>query len=149
MARGWKADVDASYCAAQAGMMWKQIIFAVAAVVISGCSGGCENSLLSEVGSPNGRLSAVLFARSCGATTADSTQISVVRAGVVPAASGNAFVADANHGAADGSAGGGPWVEAVWVDDDNLIVKYDAQARVFTEQPHIAGVKVTYQPIER
>lgn len=129
--------------------MWKQIILSVAALAINGCSSGCENRLLSEVGSPNGRLSAVLFARSCGANTGHSTQVSVVRAGVVPAASGNAFVADANHGAADESVRGGPWVEAVWIDDDNLIVKYDAQARVFTEQPDIAGVKVTYQPIER
>lgn len=129
--------------------MWKQISFAVIAVVVGGCSGGCENSILSEVGSPSGRFNAVLFERSCGATTGRSTQLSVLRSGDRPAASGNVFVADANHGAADESVGGGPWVEAVWIDDDNLIVKYDAQARVFTEQPDVAGVKITYQPIER
>jgi len=40
-------------------------------------------------------------------------------------------------------------VEAVWIDDVSLIIRYDAQARIFTEQPDIAGVKITYQPIER
>lgn len=129
--------------------MWKQVIFAAIAVVVGSCSGGCENSILSEVGSPNGRLSAILFERSCGATTGLSTQVSVLRSGVLPAASGNAFVADANHVAADGNAGGGPWVQVVWIDDNNLIVKYDAQARVFTEQTDVAGVKVAYQAIER
>lgn len=134
-------------------MMWKPVPFAVAVFVIGGCSGGfsggCENTILSEARSPNGRLNAVLFERNCGATTGHSTQVSVLRSGVRPDVSGNAFVADTNHGAADGSVGGGPWVEAVWTDDESLIVRYDAQARVFTEQPDIAGVKITYQPIER
>lgn len=129
--------------------MWKQALFALAAVAMSGCSGGCENTILTEAGSPNGRLTAVLFERSCGATTGHSTQVSLLRSGVLPTASGNVFVADANHGAANESVGGGPWAEVVWIDDDNLIVKYDAQARVFTEKPDIAGVKITYQPIER
>lgn len=133
--------------------MWKLVLLAVAVLASGGCSGGfsggCENNILSEAASPNGRLNAVLFERSCGATTGHSTQVSVMRSGVRPDASGNAFVADTNHGAADGSVGGGPWVEAVWTDDENLIVRYDAQARVFTEQPDIAGVRITYQPIER
>ena len=146
---GWEADIDAISGAAQVGIMWKPVLFAVTAVMISGCSDGCENTILSETGSPNGRLTAILYERSCGATTGNSTQVSVLRAGTRPAAAGNTFVADANHGAAEGSVGGGPWVEVAWIDDDNLIVKYDARARVFTEQPDIAGVKVTYQPIER
>lgn len=129
--------------------MWKQAAFAVAAVAMSGCSSGCENTILSEAGSPNGRLTAILFERSCGATTGHSTQVSVLRSGVRPAAAGNTFVADANHGAAEESAGGGPWVEVAWIDDDNLIVRYDEQARVFTAQPNIAGVKITYQRTER
>lgn len=130
-------------------MMWQQVLFAGAAIAMSGCSGGCENTILSEAGSPNGRLSAILFDRSCGATTGHSTQVSVLGSGVRPATAGNTFVADANHGAAEESVGGGPWVEVAWIDDENLIVRYDAQARVFTGQSDIAGVKVTYQPIER
>lgn len=129
--------------------MWKLVLFAVAAVVIGGCSDGCDNTILSEVGSPNGRLSAVLFERSCGATTGHATQVSVLRSGVRPAAAGNTFVADANHGAAEESVGGGPWVEVAWSYDHNLIVRYDARARVFTKKSDIAGVKVIFQPIER
>jgi hypothetical protein len=129
--------------------MWKQVLFAIAAVTLSGCSDGCANTSLSEAESPNGRLTAILFERSCGATTGYSTQVSVLRSGARPAASGNTFVADTNHGAAEEAVGGGPWVEVAWIDDENLIVRYDAQARVFTQQPDIAGVKVTYQPSER
>ena len=142
------ADIDAISRAAHAGTMWKPL-FAAVAVFTSGCSGGCENTILSETTSPSGRVAAILFQRSCGATTGYSTQVSVLRVGDRPAAAGNAFVADTNHGAADKSVGGGPWVEAVWTDENNLIVKYDAQARIFTEQSVIAGVTITYQPIER
>lgn len=130
-------------------MMWKLVLLAVAAVALGGCSGnGCENTNLSEVRSPNGRLSAITFSRSCGATTGASTHVSVLRSGLRPPAAGNIFVADANHGAAGESLGGGPWVQVAWTDDEKLIVRYDAQARVFTEQPDIAGVKVTYQPTQ-
>lgn len=146
---GAGSDIDALSGAAHVGIMWKPVLFVLAAFAMGGCSGGCENTILSEEGSPNGRLTATLFERSCGATTGYSTQVSVLRSGVRSAAAGNTFVADANHGTAEQVAVGGPWVEVVWIDDDNLIVRYDAQARVFTEQSDIAGVKVTYQPIER
>jgi len=90
--------------------MWKLVPFAVAVIVIGGCSGDfpgdCENTILSEAGSPNGRLNAVLFERYCGATTGLSTQVSVLRSGIRPDVSGNAFVADTNNGAAGGSLSG-------------------------------------------
>ena len=142
-------DIDPRPAAPQPGLMWKLSLAALAAVAVSGCSSGCENTTLTRSGSPDGRLSAVLFERSCGATTDSSTQISVLRRGVPPSTSGNAFVANTNHGAADAGIGGGPWAEAVWTDDRNLVVRYDARSRVFSQPSQVSGVKVTYQPIER
>jgi hypothetical protein len=129
--------------------MWKQPVFAVVALLVGSCSDGCGANVLVNAGSPNGRLSAILFERSCGATTGHSTQVSILRSGVLPANSGNTFVADTNHGAADADLGGRPWAELVWINDNHLVVRYDAQARVFVQQPEVSGVRITYQPIER
>jgi hypothetical protein len=62
---------------------------------------------------------------------------------------GNVFVADTNHGAASAASWGGPWVELRWLSPQNLLVRYDAKARVFTQNESVAGVTVSYEKVMR
>src|SRR5438094_9693848 len=56
----------------------------------------CGNELTSEIKSPDGKFKAVVFRRSCGATTGYSTQVSIIAANQkLPAEAGN--VASALH----------------------------------------------------
>ena len=57
-----------------------QSMFALFLVSIIGC-GLCSNTVVAEVGSPDGRLKATWFIRDCGATTDFVTLVSVHVAG--------------------------------------------------------------------
>ncbi|MGH7027640.1 hypothetical protein [Brevundimonas sp.] len=129
--------------------MWKPPLFVLIAFIAAGCSNGCGNNILANVASPNGNLSAVVFERSCGATTGYSTQVSVLPSGSLPSSAGNAFVADTDGRAAAFDASGAPWAEVVWVGDDRLTVRHDAEARVFTQNREVSGVQISYQAVER
>tara|TARA_R110000787_G_scaffold37656_1_gene95526 strand:- start:178 stop:564 length:387 start_codon:yes stop_codon:yes gene_type:complete len=128
--------------------MVKLAPYLVITALLGGCSDGCQNTVLASFASPNGRASAVLFQRDCGATTGFSTQISVVRGDAQPSGAGNAFVADDNHGAAEAT-NGGLWAEARWIDGSHLLVRYDAQSRIFKQEREIAGVQITYEAVNR
>jgi len=66
---------------------------------LNSACGVCGNTEVSRLVSPDGRLDAVIFERSCGATTDFTTQISIVRKGdAIANDAGNAFIADAKHG---------------------------------------------------
>lgn len=100
-------------------------------VTLAGCDSGCENAVLSDAPSPDGRRHAVVFERDCGATTGFSTQVSVLPSGRAPSGGGNVFVADGDHGrAAAAGPGGGPRVAVRWLDRRTLEVRYDGHARV-------------------
>jgi hypothetical protein len=98
---------------------------------------------------PTGNLQAVLFQRDCGATTGFSSQVSVANTGEALVGGGNVFVADTNHGATSAASWGGPWVELRWLSPQNLLVRYDAKPRVFTQKQSVSGVKVTYEKVTR
>ena len=54
----------------------------------------CSNTVVSNVTNSSGTLQAVVFDRNCGATTTESTQLSILKAGEkLPDAPGNALVA--------------------------------------------------------
>jgi hypothetical protein len=83
------------------------------------------------VPSPDGRFEAVIFQRDCGATTAFSTQISILsRGGALPKTAGNAWIADSNHGAAPIGKWGGPSVEVSWSTNRRLTVVAHPAARI-------------------
>ena len=105
-----------------------------AVVALGACDDGCGNDVLADVPSPDGRRHAVVFARDCGATTAASTQVSVLPAARSAHGGGNVFVADGDHGRAPAGAGGGPRVAVRWLDRRTLEVRYDSRARVFTRE---------------
>lgn len=55
----------------------------------------CGNSLAEELMSPDGRFKAVVFERSCGATTGFTTNISIlVASGILPDGAGNLFASE-------------------------------------------------------
>ena len=104
-----------------------------------GClTGPCENTVVRRIPSPDGALEAVLYERSCGATTDFSTQVTVLATGeALTDRSEPVFVADRNHGQAPAARWGGPPAEVVWPEADRLVVRYAVEARVFREHTYL------------
>lgn len=119
------------------------------AVLIAGCSDGCKNTEAARSLSPDGQHIAVLFQRDCGATTDFTTQISIIGSSDPLSGSGNAFVADDNHGTAPVGSWQGPWAEMQWIGTGHLLIKYAAKARTFQQQKQVAGVTIQYQRVNR
>lgn len=94
-------------------------------------------------------MSAVLFARDCGATTSSSSQVSLTKMGDMPHDGGNVFIADDDHGLAQAASWGGPWTELRWTSARHLLVRYDARARVFKKEASVSGVNVSYEEVSR
>ena len=122
-------------------------------VPLAGCldgSGNCGNEFLSRLDAPGGGKSAVMFERSCGATTGFSTQISIMRPGETPREADNAFVADYDSGAAgtDDPSISWPsisWVEMQWLGPDRLQVRYPPRSRILLRREAISGVRIVYR----
>ena len=115
----------------------------------SGCADDCGNEVIARSDAPGGAHSAVMFERSCGATTGFSTQISIVSPGDQLSGSGNAFRADDDHGAAATGDWGGPWAEMTWLAPEHLRVRYAAKSRIFEQDEAVSGIKISYEPIAR
>jgi hypothetical protein len=129
--------------------MRKCVTLFLMAYLTSGCSDGCENSTISTAGAPTGDLEAVLFQRDCGATTGFTSQVSIEYVGKATSGPGDVFIADTDHGAASAASWGGPWVELRWLSPQNLLIRYDAKARVFTQNESVSGVTVSYEKVTR
>ncbi|WGM37498.1 hypothetical protein [Caulobacter sp. NIBR1757] len=102
----------------------------------------CENTEISRVSSPDGRHDAVLFERSCGATTGFSSQVSIVRHAAKVDGSGNVVVLDDDQGAAPAAAWGGPDVDLGWTAADQLVVRHHPSARVSGSRKMVDGVAI-------
>ena len=109
---------------------------------------GCENTVLQDIPSPDGRRHAVVFERSCGATTGFSTQVSVVPSAREARGGGNVFSADTDHGKAPSGSGGGPVVTARWIDRRTLEIAYDSAARVFGHETRHDDTDIHYVATE-
>lgn len=116
-------------------------------MIYSGCSDACQNTIASRSLSPDGKHVAVLFQRDCGATTGFSMQISVLDASGNPSGSGNAFIADDDHGAARAGSWDGPWAETKWLSSDRLLVRYAAKSRLFKQNDRVSDVSINYQMV--
>ena len=124
-------------------------ISAAALIALSGCSDVCVNEQVSRTDAPDGRRSAVMFQRDCGATTGFSTQISLVKPGDEPFGGGNTFRADADHGAAATGDWGGPGADMEWLAPDHLRIRYAAKSRLFEQADRVSGVKISYEQVAR
>jgi hypothetical protein len=129
--------------------MLRIFIFAVGALALGGCSDACTNTVVSRIDAPGGEHSAVMFQRDCGATSGFSTQVSVLEDGDEPSGGGNTYRADDDHGAAELGNWGGPWAEITWLTPNHLLVRYAAGSRIFEQDEEVAGVNVSYEPVNR
>jgi len=93
--------------------------------------------------SPSRKTRAVVFERSCGATTSFSTHVSILNAGdTLWQSAGNVFAADSDHGAVKDMT-----VTVRWAAPDELVVRYPARARVFRKETLANGTAVTYETV--
>jgi hypothetical protein len=118
------------------------VVFTALACV--GCE-PCENTLLYSVPSPNKNMSAVVFVRSCGATTGFGTHVSLLPGFNESArGAGNVFVADSNHGIVREGRSGEIPIRVEWLSKDTLRIVYPLQARVFRAENSVSGIAVSY-----
>ena len=129
--------------------MLKRLIPTTALLALTACSDICANNLVTRVEAPDGRHSATMFQRDCGATTGFSTQISVLSAGDKMAGGGNAFRADDDHGVAVVGAWGGPWAETKWLSNEHLLIRYAGRSRIFEQDDQVSDVRISYEPVGR
>jgi hypothetical protein len=114
------------------------------AVWFIACADPCENRVLSEVPAPRSNNVAIVFERSCGATTGFSTHVSILREFGEPwKSAGNVFTADSDHGAVKDMI-----VTVRWLRPDQIVIRYPAQARVFKREAWANGVEVAYETVQ-
>ncbi|MES2934033.1 MAG: hypothetical protein V4805_11170 [Pseudomonadota bacterium] len=105
----------------------------------------CSNTVLAEYPSPNGKLKAIVFERSCGATTDFSTQVSILNADKdFDSAAGKLFVADTNQGQAPAGVDGGPDIRFRWLSDTSAEIEHASLVGSYLREAKIMGVKVKY-----
>jgi hypothetical protein len=129
--------------------MRSNVGFALLVALVAGCADTCKNNPIATANSPAGEMRAVLFQRDCGSTTGYSSQVSLVSTRGTERGGGNVFIADTDHGAAIAAWWGGPWVELRWLSPKHLLIRYDARARVFTQNQTVSGVSIAYEKIAR
>lgn len=123
----------------------RQLFVLVFLGTLSGCSVLCDNDLVKETLSPDGKWKAVVFQRDCGATTGFSTQLSVLKAAKnLPNRNGNVLIADTDHGKAPAAKWGGPDVQARWPSNNILQVSFHPATRIFKQEMKFAEVTVEY-----
>lgn len=107
-------------------------------LIIAGCiESKCENVVLKEIISPNGKQVAVLFERSCGATT-PFVQVVMIRE------SGSAFKADDPESFIF-TMRGKHEIGIQWEAADHLIIKRPQDANdIFKEIRLWKGTKISY-----
>lgn len=119
----------------------RHVVIVALAVSLSGCLDLCGNEVKSEVSSPDQRKRAVVFERSCGATTPFSTHVSILDRGeALPHSAGNAFAADGDHGAVKDMS-----VTVRWLSPKALVIRYPALASVYHNETAAKGVTIAYE----
>jgi len=117
----------------RAGWIWGPLVFVCC---LLGACALCGNDVAFEEVSPNGRLKAVVFDRSCGATTGFTTQISILpRNASLPNEGGNVFGAE-----------GVLRIQVSWVSDSQLQVGYPP-AKVLFKERRKGGVSIDYEEV--
>lgn len=114
-------------------MMPRAIFFVGVALILSGC-GMCNNMIKKEIDSPDGLKKIVIFVRDCGATTAYSTQISILDKNArLPNCFGNTFVSEFSDP-----------VNATWVGLKQVEVTYHKGGRISFRISDVSGIAVKY-----
>jgi hypothetical protein len=111
------------------------IFFLSIILVCTGClfEGMCGNEISKEVVNPSGLHRLVRFNRDCGATTSGSSQVSILSANrSLPDEAGNIFVADRCS------------LEMKWVNDHEVLIRYEVPVQVFVKEEMFNGIKIRY-----
>lgn len=102
-------------------------------VLLAGCS-LCDNEISQTVGSPSGKLKAVVFNRNCGATTGFNTQVSILAASTtLPDDGGNTLTLK-----------GAVPLKVEWRSDSSLHLSGPGAAETFKKNSAVAGVSIDY-----
>jgi hypothetical protein len=110
--------------------------------------GMCRNDVIAILESPDRIRKLVSFQRDCGATTAFSTQVSLLEYGgePLPNDSGNVFISDIGGNSVPVGPGGGPEVRIRWNGSRTAIIGHHRAARVFLSEHQRDGVAFKYEP---
>ena len=141
-------------------LLWKKVTIGIGALLLvaggsalalfafalsSSTDGMCANTVLSEHASPDGKLKAVVFERSCGATTGFSTHVSLIWSHEnLENEGGRLFAADTNGGRAPAGTGGGPEVHFKWLSNSTAELRHHPHIRIFTAKRNSRGIEVVY-----
>ena len=132
----------------QGGPLVRTMSATVAACALTCCSGACRDTLVSKYPSPDGRFVAVVFYRNCGATTAFTTEISVVGTGedaISKGREGNIFsIRDPNDSKESLERNGTIEVRLDWKTPRLLSVSAPRHAWTAKRVDRIRGVDVQY-----
>ncbi len=105
----------------------------------------CSNTIRRVIRSPNFKSTAVVFNRSCGATTPFLTHMSINPGRSTETSRAHAvFRATAKDGVARTDTAGGPLLNVFWRGDDTLYIQFDQRATVLTQRRERSGVVVIY-----
>ena len=114
------------------------LIASCAMLIFAGCDDGCDNEMLLQSRSPSGAHDAVVFRRSCGATTGYSTHVSVLPPSrTAVAGGGNVLVLDGDHQLA-----------LKWSGDRMLRIIGPNQVQVFRREGTIDDLRITYEGLK-
>lgn len=106
----------------------------------------CSNTVIQKVISPDRRYKAVVYERDCGATTGFSTHVSVLAIdGVLGNKSGNALIADGDHGRIPLSTTNTIPLSIKWTSPDRLTIAYPKGVRIFARNSKLASVEIAYE----
>jgi hypothetical protein len=130
------------------------MVAALSVVLIAG--GGSAfvrlgTTVIGDFVSPDGMHDAVLTVRNGGAMTGFATGVSLVRRNPISRQLAliehmNLFVIDDNDGAVAVGDRGQLDVQISWVSNTQLLIKYPAKARIFTQEASYQSTAVRYAP---
>lgn len=105
----------------------------------------CSDDTVEELVSPDHEMKAVIYCRDCGATTSFSTHVEIIpRSKTFFSSNGHIFAADASRVKAQRFSCGGPKVEALWKDNDTLIIRYDRNSKIHKSLDEFKNVNIIY-----
>jgi hypothetical protein len=94
----------------------------------------CGNTIQLEIYNPNKTYKIVKFDRDCGATTGNSTQISIIKASdSLPNDPGNIFIADRDS------------VEISWQSNYDILIRNPEEMQTFTKDTTFKQFRIRYQ----
>jgi len=129
---------------ARLGRLAKALFVGVALIVTLACS-PCDNEVVSVQPSPDGRVKAVVFTRTCGATTPFVTEVSIVPANAgMPRGWANALTLEDDPENPVKRGADAIEVRLRWESDLRLSVLFPRAAKVGKRDSKVGVVEVVY-----